>query len=54
MYEICLAIYNRFGQDGVIKFCDAIGWDEWLVCEPCEIESPVENGICLVCGTEVI
>ena len=54
MHEICLAIYERFGQDAVLGFCDLVDWQEWLVCDGCEIESPVDDGSCLVCGLEAV
>jgi hypothetical protein len=58
MYEICVAIYQRFGQFGVIKFADAIEWQTWAWCEPCEYESPITDEpdaepVCLVCGSVV-
>jgi hypothetical protein len=58
MYEICVAIYERFGQSGVIKFCEVMDWQTWQWCEPCEFESPVSDEAdsfpaCLVCGSEV-
>jgi len=47
------AIYEAKGQfavhvaaiDGTLKV------DRWAHCVPCEIESPIEDDACLVCGT---
>ena len=47
-------IYQKDGQDAVLDFAKKHG-DEvgvtWGMCEPCESESPMLNGTCLVCGT---
>ena len=51
-YEKAMEIYEAKGQfavheaamDGTLKV------DCWAYCEPCEIDSPIEDGCCLVCG----
>jgi hypothetical protein len=55
--ELCQFIYQGFSQYAVVGFCDAVGWDTWLYCEGCQIESPFTDDpatvdVCLVCGTE--
>jgi hypothetical protein len=53
-YDKACLIYEAKGQfavhdaakDGTLKV------DHWGYCVPCEIESPIEGGCCLVCGTE--
>jgi hypothetical protein len=51
LYEDCVKIYEKDGQDGVLKHCHDIGWKDWGYCEPCEYNSPCEKGVCLVCGS---
>ena len=55
--DLCYIIYQGFGQSGVIDFIRSrqenvtlmdVGW---ALCEPCEIDSPIYEGACLVCGT---
>ena len=58
LYDLCHIIYQGFGQDAVIAFCDSIGHETWQVCDACEIESPVTDepdreDVCLVCGSAV-
>lgn len=54
LYEKCLEIYENSGQSGVFDFIAANSPDTaWAYCEPCEIESPIEDGDCLVCGSLV-
>ena len=53
-YDKACLIYEAKGQfavhdaakDGTLKV------DHWGYCVPCEIESPIEGGCCLVCGTQ--
>jgi hypothetical protein len=51
----CIAyeIYENQGQDGVFKACHngILKFDFWKYCNPCEIESPIYDNCCLVCGT---
>jgi hypothetical protein len=55
--DLCHIMYQGFGQQTVIAFCESIGWDQWLVCDACETESPVQSefnqSTCLVCGSIV-
>jgi hypothetical protein len=56
LYNKCAAIYETWGQGGVIDFVTKnYPQDvEWGICVPCEHESPFdrdEPGICLVCGS---
>jgi hypothetical protein len=56
--DLCQLIYKGFGQDAVLGFCDSIGHETWLVCDACEIESPITDSpdaepTCLVCGSVV-
>jgi len=54
IYPVCERIYERYGQSAVFDFVlthyPEIKWER---CLPCEIESPIQNGLCLVCGSLV-
>lgn len=54
-YEKAYAIYEAEGQDGVFKAVHdgTLQSEGWAWCEPCEIRSPVYDGACLVCGSEI-
>jgi hypothetical protein len=54
----CLLIYTKHGQSAVFDYINHLYADgtldesvTWQVCEPCECESPIFAGACLVCGT---
>jgi len=54
--DLCYFIYQGFGQDTVIKFCESIDWQSWYFCNDCEYESPCSDepdswATCLVCGS---
>ena len=52
LYGKCLEVYEKSGQGGVFDLITANFPDtRWAYCEPCEIESPLEDGDCLVCGS---
>ena len=54
IYDECLAIYDEAGQEGVFQFVKRKYPNvEWRECKPCEIESPIHEGACLVCGSNV-
>jgi hypothetical protein len=52
-YDKAVAIYEAKGQSAVFTAADdgTLKVDCWAYCEPCETESPIEGGVCLVCGT---
>ncbi len=52
-YEKAYKIYEMHGQFAVHNAAETgkLRVDLWGECEPCEIESPIEGGCCLVCGT---
>ena len=53
LYEQCCKIYAQKGQYGVFAFILSKHPEvDWKVCQPCEIESPVQGRTCLVCGDE--
>ncbi len=47
------AIYEAKGQFAVHDAAKdgTLSVDRWVHCVPCEIESPIEDDACLVCGT---
>lgn len=47
----CQSIYEKKGQDGVFEYAGKHPGIPLRFCEPCEIDSPVFDGACLVCGT---
>jgi hypothetical protein len=49
--EVAHQIYQSAGQDGVIEWAIAEGLDTWAWCVPCEYDSPMSEGTCLVCWT---
>lgn len=46
-------VYVRKGADGVYDLANERGITDWRNCLPCDAETPVEGGECLVCGTRV-
>lgn len=51
--ERAKALYDSGGQDYVFSFAKAQGITDWRLCTACEIESPIHEGSCLVCGSWV-
>ena len=52
--NVCQGIYELSGQDAVMGY--VLKYHEhipWLMCDGCEVESPVKDGSCLVCGLTV-
>lgn len=55
IYDKCLTAYEAGGQQAVFNLVLSEHPDtKWEYCEPCEIESPVADGTCLVCGSCVL
>jgi hypothetical protein len=51
----CQEIYEQDGQHAVYRYIIENRKDvDWDSCIPCEAWSPISNGACLVCATEVI
>ena len=52
-YDKAVAIYEAKGQSAVFDAIldGTLKVDYWAECEPCETESPIEDEVCLVCGT---
>jgi hypothetical protein len=44
-------LYSNGGQAEVLAFFTEVPNVEWADCVPCEWESPISNGACLVCGS---
>jgi hypothetical protein len=52
--EVCEIIYHNKGQSAVFDFVLAhYPKIKWAECSPCEISSPIQNGACLVCGSNI-
>ena len=52
LYEDCCRLYEKAGQSGVFDYINNNHPEiPWAYCEPCEIDSPVEDSTCLVCGS---
>lgn len=52
LVEACQAIYERSGQYAVYDFVKKYYPDQsWGWCEPCDNETPTDEGDCLVCGS---
>ena len=52
LHEICEAIYSDRGQDAVMDYILAHHpTTPWQYCVPCEIDSPMDDSVCLVCGS---
>ena len=53
MHTKAYAIYESKGQFAVHDAVHngILDCDQWAHCEPCEINSPMHGGACLVCGT---
>jgi hypothetical protein len=50
----CLELYEQGGQHNVYSYIMHNHKEiEWQTCLPCEAWSPISNGACLVCATEV-
>jgi hypothetical protein len=49
--EICYIVYENLGQGAVEAMLNSVGWSQYLVCDPCEAEMPMSDGMCLICGT---
>jgi hypothetical protein len=51
--EKAIAIYEQHGQFAVHDAAESgeLVADYWAWCEPCETDSPITDGCCLVCGT---
>lgn len=43
-------IYQSSGQSKAVEYAENNG-AEFAYCAPCECESPVQNGECLICGS---
>lgn len=46
-------IYARLGPSGVYDAANEgiLPYDKWVYCQPCDTETPLFEGLCLVCGT---
>jgi len=53
-YDKACLIYEAKGPSGVIDAAKdgTLKVDHWGYCVPCEAHSPIEDGCCLVCGTQ--
>jgi hypothetical protein len=52
LQEICLSLYERGGQFAVEDYIlERHPEQEWGWCLPCDNEEPLDNEVCLVCGT---
>lgn len=52
--EKCAAMYERGGQHAVFAYVTSrYPHIPWALCAPCEAQSPVLDGACLVCGSIV-
>ena len=56
---LCIAMYELYGQDGVIELVQMLEKTnrltgvKWELCSPCEYDlSPIYEGSCLVCGSD--
>lgn len=50
----CQELYENGGQYAVYTYIMENEPEiEWDTCHPCEAWSPISNGACLVCATEV-
>lgn len=56
VHAMAYSLYEREGQFAVhdAVMAGTIPHDNWAYCEPCEIDSPMFSGACLVCSTERI
>jgi len=56
IHAAAYAIYEKQGQHAVHDAVEngQLQCDEWAHCGPCEIESPMLGGACLVCATEKV
>jgi len=52
-YNKCLKLYQSKGQQAVFDYALKHKDIKWSYCEPCEIDSPIEDGACLVCGSQI-
>tara|TARA_R100001530_G_C4275055_1_gene144082 strand:+ start:208 stop:462 length:255 start_codon:yes stop_codon:yes gene_type:complete len=52
-YEKAYKLYERDGCSSVVDACNngKLKYDKWGMCEPCELEQPIYDDACLVCGT---
>jgi len=54
IYELCVQKYERGGQAAVFEYVLSNFPElEWKNCDPCESSSPIDDGLCLVCGSKV-
>jgi hypothetical protein len=52
--EITHEVYQKDGQSGVFKWVlERAPFLKWMYCEPCEIDSPVKSGVCVVCWSPI-
>jgi len=53
-YDKACLIYEKDGASAVIEAAleGELLVDHWGECVPCEADSPIEDGVCLVCGTK--
>ena len=52
LHEICERIYSKHGQGAVMDYIVTNHpMVPWSYCEPCETDSPMDDGACLVCGS---
>lgn len=51
-YAKCLKLYNDAGPSAVLKYGEKHKLKH-AKCEPCEMMVPVEDGVCLVCGSSI-
>jgi hypothetical protein len=49
--DLCYLVYENLGQGAVEAMLAAVGWSQYLVCDPCDGEMPMSEGACLICGT---
>lgn len=54
IYSECLRVYETRGQHGVFDLVTSkYPWITWEYCTPCEVDSPVLDQSCLVCGSVI-
>jgi hypothetical protein len=53
IFEKSLELYENGGQSAVLEWAATQLTCDWKYCDPCEYNSPVLGGLCLVCWSEI-